>query len=272
MQRRMREWLTMLTGSDGIRLLVLLLGLAGCCLGFLVLADEILEKETQSFDEAVVRALRQPDDASVPIGPRWLQGAARDVTALGSGTVLTLVALAVCGFLALVHRFRSMLLVAGSALCGAALNTLLKGLFARPRPTVVPHLAEAIAPSFPSGHAMLSAIMYLTLGAMLAQLTTRWRLKVYVLGVGLLLSFLVGLTRVYLGVHYLTDVVGGWMAGLAWALLTTLVARAAKRRSPALREEVSAGGDLPEEAPAAPPPTARRLTEEAAGEDAGRRS
>lgn len=250
MWRRFWQWGSRVLRGDGLRLLGLLLALVGCCLGFLLLADEILEQETQGFDEAVVLALRRAESPETPIGPLWLRSAARDVTALGGGTVLTLVTLGVCGFLALVHRFRSMLLVLGSTVGGALLNTVLKELFARPRPTVVPHLAEAYAPSFPSGHAMLSAIVYLTLGAMLAQLIERRRLKVYVLGVALLLSFLVGLTRVFLGVHYLTDVVGGWMAGLAWALLTALLARAVKRRSPALRQEVRTGADLPEEHPA----------------------
>jgi undecaprenyl-diphosphatase len=243
---RFRERGSALAGADGVRLLGLLLALVGCALGFVVLADEILEQETQGFDEVIVRALRRAEDPSVPIGPTWLRVAARDLTALGGGTVLTLVTLAVCGFLALVRHFRSLLLVAGSTVGGALLNTALKALFARPRPTVVPHLAEAYAPSFPSGHAMVSAIVYLTLGALLAQLTESRRLKAYVLGVALLLSFLVGLTRVFLGVHYLTDVLGGWMAGLAWALLTALLVRAMKRRSPALREEVRTGADMPE--------------------------
>jgi undecaprenyl-diphosphatase len=245
MVRRFREWSSALLGTDGVRLLGVLLAIVGCGLGFVALADEILEKETQGFDETVVRAMRRADDPSVPIGPAWLRVAARDVTALGGGAVLTLVTLAVCGFLTLVRRFRSLLLVLGSTVGGAVLNSVLKALFARPRPTVVPHLAEAYAPSFPSGHAMLSAIVYLTLGALLTQLTeSRW-LKAYVLGVALLLSFLVGLTRVFLGVHYLTDVLGGWMAGLAWALFTVLLARAAKRRSPRLRQEVRQGADFP---------------------------
>jgi undecaprenyl-diphosphatase len=230
----------------------LLLVLVGCCLGFVALADELPEQQTQGFDEAVVRALRRADNPSVPIGPRWLQESARDVTALGGVTVLTLVTLAVCGFLALVRRFRSLLLVFGSTVSGALLNSVLKSLFARPRPTVVPHLSEAHTFSFPSGHAMLSAIVYLTLGALLAQLTERRWLKVYVLGVSLTLSFLVGLTRVFLGVHYLTDVLGGWMAGLAWAIFTALLARAVKRRSPGLREEVRKGVAAPKEANAPP--------------------
>ncbi|WP_224247494.1 phosphatase PAP2 family protein [Hyalangium gracile] len=248
MRHLFREWRSKVSSGDGVRLLGLLLALVACALGFVLLADEIVEKETQGFDEAVVRALRKAEDPATPIGPVWLRVAARDVTALGGGTVLTLVTLAVCGFLVLVRRFRSLLLVVGATVSGALLNSVLKGFFARPRPTVVPHLVEADAPSFPSGHAMLSAIVYLTLGALLTQLTDRQWLKVYVLGVSLALTFLVGLTRVFLGVHYLTDVLGGWMAGLAWALLSTLVARAAKRRSHGLREEVRTGPDVPEAA------------------------
>lgn len=247
MRRRLREWKAVLMDGDGVRLLGLLLLLVGCGLGFVALADEIRENETQDFDEAVVRALRRADDPSVPIGPPWLRLSALDVTALGGGTVLTLITLAVCGFLALVRRFRSLLLVLGSTVSGALLNSFLKHFFARPRPSVVPHLAEVGAPSFPSGHAMLSAIVYLTLGALLAQLTERRWLKAYVLGVAVLLTFLVGLTRVFLGVHYLTDVLGGWMAGLAWAVFTALLARAAKRRSPALREEVHQGANVPDD-------------------------
>jgi undecaprenyl-diphosphatase len=238
--------------GDGLRLLGLLLALVGCCLGFVLLADEVSEQETQSFDEAVVRAMRRADNPEVPIGPLWLRNAARDVTALGGGTVLTLVTLAVCGFLLLVRRFRSMVLVLIATVGGAVLNFVLKEAFARPRPSVVPHLTEVSSESFPSGHAMLSAIVYLTLGALLAQLTERRRLKLYVLGVALLLTFLVGLTRVFLGVHYLTDVFGGWMAGLAWALLTAMLVRGVKRRSRALREEVRAGADLPGNHPVPP--------------------
>jgi len=249
MVRRFLQTVPLSTRGDGLRLLGLLFAIVGCCLGFLLLADEIREQETQSFDEAVVRAMRRADNPEHPIGPVWLRVAARDVTALGGWTVLTILTLTVCGFLALVHRFRSMVLVLLSTVGGWGLNAGLKELFARPRPSVVPHLTEAYAPSFPSGHAMLSAIVFLTLGAMLAQLIERRRLKVYVLAVALLLTFLVGLSRVFLGVHYLTDVLGGWVAGLGWALLTSLLVRAVKRRSPALREEVQAGAELPEEQP-----------------------
>ncbi|MFY0563487.1 phosphatase PAP2 family protein [Archangium lansingense] len=224
-------------GADGIGLLATLLTLAAVGLGFIALSDEVREQETQHFDERVLLSLRRADNPEEPRGPRWLAEAARDVTALGSVSVLTLVVCAVAGFLVLVRRWRSLALVVGSTVGGALVNTLLKSLFARPRPTVVPHLTHVLTESFPSGHAMLSAIVYLTLGALLAQLVERRWLRAYLVGVALTLTLLIGLTRVYLGVHYPTDVLGGWMAGLAWALLTALLARAVKRRSPGLREE-----------------------------------
>jgi len=224
-------------GADGIWLLVTLLALLVLALGFIALWDEVEEQDLQQFDERVLRALRQPDNPEVPLGPRWLAEAARDVTALGSGSVLALVVVAVAGFLAQVRRYRTLLFMVGSTVGGALLNAWLKGFMGRPRPSVVPHLTWVLSESFPSGHAMLSAIVYLTLGALLAQLTQRRRLKAYLLGVALLLTLLIGVTRVYLGVHYPTDVLGGWVAGLAWALLTALVARMARRRSPALDEE-----------------------------------
>ncbi|HEX8822350.1 MAG TPA: phosphatase PAP2 family protein [Archangium sp.] len=233
----LRERGPRLLRGDGIGLLALLLGLLAVLLGFIALSDEVREKETQHFDERVLLSLRRPDNPELPRGPVWLAEAARDVTALGSVSVLALVVCTVGGYLALVRRWRTLALVVGSTVGGTLLNSLLKGLFARPRPTVVPHLTWVMTESFPSGHAMLSAIVYLTLGALLAQLVERHWLKVYLVAVGLSLPLLVGVTRVYLGVHYPTDVLGGWMAGLGWALLSALVARAVRRRSHSLREE-----------------------------------
>ena len=236
MWRRLWDWMTGLEGAVS-RPLGLLLLVGVCLLGFVALSDEVSEGETQDFDERVLRLLRDPKDPSVARGPRWLPVSAEEVTALGGVTVLLLVTLAVSGFLLLGRRYRTLVMVLLATVGGAGMNTLLKSLFSRPRPSVVPHLTEVMTQSFPSGHAMLSATVYLTLGGLLAQLAERRRLKAYILGVAVLLPFLVGLTRVYLGVHYPTDVLGGWVAGLAWALLAVVLVRAVRRRSPALREE-----------------------------------
>ena len=112
-----------------------------------------------------------------------------------------------------------------TAASGEVANIAIKNAFMRPRPTVVPHLREAFSTSFPSGHAMESAIIYLTLGAMLMRLAERRITKLYCMGMAIFVTFLVGMSRVYLGVHYPTDVLGGWIFGFMWASLCWLVSQ-----------------------------------------------
>ena len=202
-----------------------LLGLllaAAALLGFAALAGEVLEGDTHAFDRAVMLALRNPADPSDPIGPRWLEEVARDVTSLGGNAILLAVTLAVIGFLVLLRRRSAALLVAISVGGGTALSSLLKLGFQRPRPDLVPHAVEVYTASFPSGHAMLSAVTYLTLGALLMRVQPLWRVKLYVLALAVLTTLLVGTSRVYLGVHWPTDVLAGWCVGAGWALLCWL--------------------------------------------------
>jgi undecaprenyl-diphosphatase len=198
--------------------------------GFVQIAEEVVEGETQALDTWVVLQMRRTDDPSVPIGPPWLANAVRDVTALGSVTVLLLVVAAVVGYLLQQRAYGAMWLVTIATLGGMLLSTALKFSFGRERPDVVPHLVDILTFSFPSGHSMLSAVVYLTLGALLARIAPRRSIKMYFLTVALLLTFLVGLSRIYLGVHYPTDVLAGWSAGLAWALSCWLAARYLQRR------------------------------------------
>ena len=203
---------------------------AGGIWGFVLLADEVGEGETETFDRSIVLALRDPADLSDPIGPRWFEEVVRDVTALGSMFVLTLVTVAVIGFLLLVRKYGAALLVFVSVVGGALLGDLLKLLFDRPRPDLVPHGAEVYTLSFPSNHAMGAAVTYLTLGALLARLQVRSRVKGYFLVVSVVITVLVGLSRIYLGVHWPTDVLAGWSVGAAWAMAVWLVALWLQRR------------------------------------------
>jgi undecaprenyl-diphosphatase len=203
----------------------LIVGLGACALllAFLTLAGEVTEGDTQAFDTRILQALRKPDDPSRLIGPPWMESSLLDLTAIGGPTVLALVVVAVVGFLLLQTRYRTALFVVLTAISGELINTAMKHAFNRPRPTVVPHLRAVYTTSFPSGHAMESAIVYLTLGAILMRVSEGRVTKIYCLGIAMLLTALAGVSRVFLGVHYPTDVIGGWIIGFGWASICWLV-------------------------------------------------
>ncbi len=191
---------------------------------FIAIADSVMEGHTQKFDERILLAFRHPGDHK-PLGPPAVLDAARDITALGGAAVLGLLTAITVGFLVLDGKYRMALFVCGSVFSGLAASLILKDSFHRPRPDIVPHEAYFSTASFPSGHSMLSALTYLTLGALLARSHERKRLKVYFLVLAALLSFLVGVSRIYLGVHWPTDVLAGWTAGAVWAILWWFAAR-----------------------------------------------
>lgn len=185
---------------------------------FFAVADEVREEEYLHVELDLMRMLRDPDTGE-PIGPPKMAEVARDVTALGSAAVLVPVLTFVVGFLVLSRRYAAALFLAVSSLGGATLNEVLKTLYGRTRPDEALRLIEIHSLSFPSGHAMSSATIYLTVAVLLSRIADRRREKIYIFAAALLLSFAVGLSRVYLGVHYPTDVVAGWAAGVAWAQL-----------------------------------------------------
>lgn len=213
--------------------LVLLFGsllILGCLWIFLSLAEAVEEGSTHELDERIVRAMRHPDDPSRTFGPTWFEELIRDVTALGGVFVLVLVTALVAGFLAIQKCYHAMWFILISTLGGLAASSALKELFDRPRPDIVPHLSHVHTSSFPSGHSMLSAVVYLTLASLLVRLVDRKRLKFYILGSALLITGLVGISRVIVGVHYPTDVLAGWSAGLCWATLCSVAARWLQQR------------------------------------------
>ncbi len=218
-----------LTHHDLLVLLAVLLVISAV-LGFLKLADAVRGGATQSFDERILLSLRNPDDPSRPIGPWWTTNVGRDLTALGGVADLTLLTLVTVGFLFMARKRSAAVFLLVAIIGGTLMSLLLKEFFERPRPEVVPHLMEEHSSSFPSGHSMMSAVVYLTLGALLDRFVEGRRLKLYCLTVAILLTVLVGCSRVFLGVHYPTDVLGGWTAGLTWAVLCWLVARYLQQR------------------------------------------
>lgn len=220
--RKTLDWL----GTHGAIVLGAVLIVVGGTWGFVELLDEVREGDTQKFDEWMFRAMQKWH------GPehRMLEELGRDITAMGGIAILTICTLAIAGFLFMERRFAAMWLILIATTGGLLLSGVLKWLIARDRPDIGERLSNIYTTSFPSGHSMMSAVVYLTLGSLLSRITRERSVKVYFLFVALTLTFLVGVSRVYMGVHWPTDVLAGWTAGLVWAILCWLVAKWLQRR------------------------------------------
>jgi undecaprenyl-diphosphatase len=222
--RASRRVFTSIPNIEPVVLVMLAVGTASVW-GFIEVADAVFEGETQSFDRWMLTALRDPLVPTDPWGPRWMEEMARDATALGGLGWITFSTIVIAGYLVMDGKSRMGAFLIGAVTSGAAISFLMKQLFARPRPDLVPYLSHVNTSSFPSGHSLIAAVVYLTLGSIVASVTLKRSLKIYVMAVAVLLTTAVGLTRIYLGVHYPTDVLAGWLAGLVWALVCWLVAR-----------------------------------------------
>ena len=207
---------------------VAVIGLSGWL--FAALAGEVMEGETLAFDRRILLALRNPANLADPIGPSWVEEVARDFTGLGGHAILGLMTLATLAYLLMTRRRGAFWLVVAAIGGGMVASALLKIGFDRPRPDLVPHGARVYTASFPSGHAMLSAVTYLTLGALLARLHKPRPVKLFFLGLAVVLTVLVGCSRVFLGVHWPSDVLAGWCGGAAWAGLCWYAALLLQRK------------------------------------------
>jgi undecaprenyl-diphosphatase len=211
------------------RILVTFLILAAAAFAFLKFASEVLEGDTLDFDRWILQALRNPADPSVPAGPEWLRAAMIDLTSLGGVTILTLITTFVVGYLLAIRKYATAAFVTVAVVSGAIMSTMLKLAFARARPELVAHLVDVHTASFPSGHAMNSAVTYLTLGTLLARTEKDRSVRIYLLTIAIILVLTIGFSRVYLGVHWPSDILAGWCIGGTWAVLCSLVARSLQR-------------------------------------------
>ncbi len=200
--------------------------------GFVLVLVNVLDGDLDRFDTWLVTLLRADDADGQPLGPSWLRVFFVEITHLGGTVALTVATAIVAGLLLFERRYRPALLVLVCVLGGTLLSSGLKLGLDRPRPDLVPHLVDVLSPSFPSGHAMLSTVVYLTLGLLLARFEfARAATRLYVVGCAVALVLLIGASRVYLGVHWPSDVLAGWCLGAAWAIGCLLAAdRLAARR------------------------------------------
>ncbi|TGQ28076.1 MULTISPECIES: phosphatase PAP2 family protein [unclassified Mesorhizobium] len=210
---------------------VLLAGLAiaGGLWGFEELMEVARATTPHAFDTEILLAFREAGQPDNPVGPPWLEGAMRDITSLGSASVLGLITAAAIVYLLLIRRPGPALLMFVAVAGGQMLSSILKFDIDRPRPDLVSHLVDVASLSFPSGHAMLSAVTYLTLGSMAARFLPGRVTRIYVFALAVMTTLLVGISRIYLGVHWPSDVLAGWCAGFAWAMLCWLASRALQR-------------------------------------------
>lgn len=199
---------------------------------FIALAEEVVEGERIVFDRAILLFFRHADNLNLPIGPEWLKEAALEITALGGYPAITLLTVGVVGFLAISGRRGNAIYLLLSVVGGALLSSILKMVIDRARPDLVEQLDVIHTASFPSGHALITTVTYLTLGSLVVRQVPTLAEKIYILGAAILISILVGVTRVYLGVHWPSDVLAGWALGAAWASLVWCGAEVAERRKP----------------------------------------
>lgn len=222
---RLRSSVQLLRRNVEVRLLLISAVIVTAVWSFAELADEVGEGGTRTFDRQLLLLMRTAGDLSDPIGPPMIEEIGRDLTALGGVIVLTLATLATSGFFLLRRQYTSAAYLVATVGGGILLSSYAKGFFDRPRPELVPHGSIVHTASFPSGHSMMAAITYITLAVLISRVLSQRRLKVYVIAVAVVVTVLVGISRVYLGVHWPTDVLSGWLVGLAWAMICLVGAR-----------------------------------------------
>lgn len=226
--RRTAAWFSRIGANELLMLVALLIVVLGTW-GFVEIADNVREGTTEDFDQWLVQTFRAAVTDYLGLPQASVDQVFTDISALGGPVVLLLMTLSILGFLLWDRRYNALLLVLMSTVGCVILMWVLKKAIGRPRPDL-PHLTVVLLPSFPSGHSMLAAVIYPTLGTLLARVVPRKRLKIYFMLVALTLSGLIGVSRIYLGVHYPTDVLAGWAAGLAWAALCWIIAKYLQRR------------------------------------------
>ena len=188
-------------------------------LGFFIVAGFVIRGSADDIDLQILRSLRDPTNPHKPIGPVWLFEGMRDVTSLGGATVVFLITLIAAGYFLLNKEYTLLALILVATIGGGLLDIELKEFFSRVRPSIIPRLVEVKSYGFPSGHSMMSTIVYLSLATLMIRVQGHILYKIYVIAVALFLTFIIGISRVYLGVHYPTDVIAGWFMGLAWSSL-----------------------------------------------------
>ncbi len=210
--------------TTGRRRLLLALAAVGGIALFALMAIPAASGETRAFDRDILLALRQSDNVAATAGPHWLGVLMPAITELAGTPLLTVLTIVLAGYFITKRASGSLAILLAVVIGQSIVVQLLKGAFGRERPDFLPHLVEATSPSFPSGHSASAAAVFLTLAAFIAHETRSASVRVYVFLVAIILALAVAFSRVFVGVHYPTDVIGGLGVGAAWAAFIWLVA------------------------------------------------
>lgn len=205
------------------KIMICLIGIIMLLFSFFEIADDVFEGDTHKIDTDILMLMRDGNDSTNPWGPYWVQEAMRDISGLGGITVLTLVTIAAALYLFMMKKQVEGIYLLLSVNVGMILSNALKFGYARPRPDLVPHGSYTFTNSFPSGHSMMSAVVFLSVGALLSRAHTSYRIKSYFMGIAIFLTILIGISRIYLGVHWPSDVLAGWTAGAICAMCFWLI-------------------------------------------------
>ncbi|WP_158285725.1 phosphatase PAP2 family protein [Pseudohoeflea suaedae] len=213
------KWSEMSAAEKRVALLTVL-----CLFGFGVLAVLVTLGKGDDIDRHLLLEFRPGGPDGPPFGPDWFREAAAEFTALGGYTILSTVVFLASLTLLTFRKRAAVLFLLASVVTGSAVSTVAKLLFNRSRPEIVDHLDVTFTSSFPSGHAMVSAFTWLTLAAIAVRFVENEGTRVVLVGSAVALSLLIGISRVYLGVHWPSDVLAGWLFGGAWAGICWLTA------------------------------------------------
>ena len=213
-----------MTASSPYRLPVTLLALLAASTLGLILAMWLFDARGAllALDQRIFDALAAWEP---PAGAETIRGIVRDVTALGGLTVAGLVSVSAAVYLLALGRHREAVFLLAIVGIGVALAFVAKELVGRPRPPAPPGAPHVSSPSFPSAHASTSAVVYLTLAVIVVPLLQSRLARVYTTLLAILLALTIGASRMYLGVHWFSDVVGGWMLGIGWTLIAWIAHR-----------------------------------------------
>lgn len=210
-----------------------LIAISLCIAGFLlfgVVIGNVLDGGSHALDTRLLLSLRDQHDSANPWGPLWFQEMIRDFTGLGGTGVLSFITLASAFYLLAIRKAGIALYVVCAVESGMIFSNAMKAFFDRPRPDLVPHDSIPLSASLPSGHSLMSTVVYLTIAALLAEIQPSRNLRIYILTLAALIAVVVGVSRVYLGVHWPSDVLAGWIGGASWALMCWIIAHSIRKK------------------------------------------